>query len=273
MTVGYVARSYDVDRDGLAAALGLDPDHPGRLSLAQIAARSGRTLPEVEADLRTAIALARASLRLRRPRDRVNADAILSLVPVYGAAGLFAVTLLACFGLPIPAALALLAGRLRRERRSGADPRRAGRAGGCGDRRPGRLLAGDHRRRLGRGEAAPARRLGRDPRPRQALLRALGRLGGVPQPLGGLAARPAGQPRGGQPGDALGAVQSRLAGGEGVWVGGYFALGFLFADSFVALAATLGDLGRALAAAAVALFLGLRLRTLLVRAARDRRRR
>lgn len=59
MTVGYVARSYDVDRDGLAAALGLDPDHPGRLSLAQIAARSGRTLPEVEADLRTAIALAR----------------------------------------------------------------------------------------------------------------------------------------------------------------------------------------------------------------------
>jgi hypothetical protein len=59
MTVGYVARSYDVDRDDLAQALGLDPDHPERLSLAQIAARSGRTLPEVEAQLRAAIAFAR----------------------------------------------------------------------------------------------------------------------------------------------------------------------------------------------------------------------
>lgn len=57
MTLGYVARSYDVDRDDLAQALGLD--RPGRLSLAQIAARSGRTLPEVEAELRAAIARAR----------------------------------------------------------------------------------------------------------------------------------------------------------------------------------------------------------------------
>lgn len=57
MTLGYVARSYDVDRDDLAQALGLE--RPGRLSLAQIAARSGRTLPEVEAELRAAIARAR----------------------------------------------------------------------------------------------------------------------------------------------------------------------------------------------------------------------
>jgi hypothetical protein len=59
MTLGYVARSYDVDRDDLAQALGLD--RPGRLSLAQIAARSGRTLPEVEAELRAAIARARGA--------------------------------------------------------------------------------------------------------------------------------------------------------------------------------------------------------------------
>lgn len=57
MTLGYVARSYDVDRDDLAQALGLE--RPGRLSLAQIAARSGRTLPEVEAELRAAIARVR----------------------------------------------------------------------------------------------------------------------------------------------------------------------------------------------------------------------
>jgi hypothetical protein len=57
MTLGYVARSYDVDRDDLAQALGLE--HPGRLSLAQIAARSGRSLPEVEAELRAAVARAR----------------------------------------------------------------------------------------------------------------------------------------------------------------------------------------------------------------------
>lgn len=51
MTLGVIARSWDVERDGLAEALGLEVAPGQRLTLADIAARSGRTLDEIEATL------------------------------------------------------------------------------------------------------------------------------------------------------------------------------------------------------------------------------
>ena len=60
MTVGYVAHSYDVDRLRLAEALGLDPSQRLRLTLDEIAARSGMPLAEVEATLLAVIAAERA---------------------------------------------------------------------------------------------------------------------------------------------------------------------------------------------------------------------
>ena len=60
MTVGYVAHSYDVDRLRLAEALGLDPSQRPRLTLDEIAARSGMPLAEVEATLLAVIAAERA---------------------------------------------------------------------------------------------------------------------------------------------------------------------------------------------------------------------
>jgi membrane-associated protein len=204
----------------------------------------------------------------------VNADAILSLVPVYGAAGLFAVTLLACFGLPIPAALGLLAG---------------GAFVASGDLAlvPAALAAlagavigdqGGYWLGIGGGGwvEAKLRKRGGWAATLNRARRFSARWGAWAVFLSRWAVSPLGPPVN----LAAGSLRMPWArfslaslAGEGVWVGGYFALGFLFADSFVALAATLGDLGRALAAAAVALFLGLRLRTLLVRAARNRRRR
>jgi hypothetical protein len=60
MTLGFVANSYDVDRLALAASLGLDPDTRARLTLAQIAERTGRSLPEVVATIEATIAAERA---------------------------------------------------------------------------------------------------------------------------------------------------------------------------------------------------------------------
>lgn len=60
MTVGYVAHSYDVDRLRLAEALGLDPSQRPRLTLDEIAARSGMPLAEVEATVLAVIAAERA---------------------------------------------------------------------------------------------------------------------------------------------------------------------------------------------------------------------
>ena len=60
MTVGYVAHSYDVDRLRLAEALGLDPSQRLRLTLDEIAARSGMPLAEVEATVLAVIAAERA---------------------------------------------------------------------------------------------------------------------------------------------------------------------------------------------------------------------
>jgi hypothetical protein len=61
MSVGYVARSYRVEREPLFDALGLPPEARDRRTLQEIAADQGRPLTEVEADLEAAIGRARAS--------------------------------------------------------------------------------------------------------------------------------------------------------------------------------------------------------------------
>ncbi len=62
MTVGYVARSYQVDREVLLRAVDVEPgkeDRP-RLTLGDLAARRGEPLAAIEADLRAAIAAERS---------------------------------------------------------------------------------------------------------------------------------------------------------------------------------------------------------------------
>lgn len=59
MTLGYVARTQDVDRAALEAALGLEGVQVGRMSLASIATLQGRPLADVEADVEAALAAAR----------------------------------------------------------------------------------------------------------------------------------------------------------------------------------------------------------------------
>lgn len=49
MTLGYIARSWDVDRDGLATALGVAVVPGERLTLEGIAARTGTPLAKVMA--------------------------------------------------------------------------------------------------------------------------------------------------------------------------------------------------------------------------------
>ena len=59
MTPGYVARSWRIERDVVAEALGLVPGER-RVSLAELAAERGVPLSEIEAALLEAIAAARA---------------------------------------------------------------------------------------------------------------------------------------------------------------------------------------------------------------------
>jgi hypothetical protein len=63
MTIGQVAQSYRVERDDLARAVGVEAGRRDRLTLAQIAGRTGRSVDEVEADLRAAIAAQRDAER------------------------------------------------------------------------------------------------------------------------------------------------------------------------------------------------------------------
>jgi hypothetical protein len=55
MTIGYVARSYHVERDDLSRAAGLEPGSGQRLTIVQIAEHSNRSVDEVEAALLSAI--------------------------------------------------------------------------------------------------------------------------------------------------------------------------------------------------------------------------
>ena len=69
MTIGQVAHSYDVPREDLARAVGLEPGLRRRLTLDQVAQRTGRSLAEVEAALAAEIARARAAAG-REPEPR-----------------------------------------------------------------------------------------------------------------------------------------------------------------------------------------------------------
>jgi hypothetical protein len=48
MTIGYVARSYRVERDDLARAAGVEPGFGRRLTIAEIAERTHQSVSEVE---------------------------------------------------------------------------------------------------------------------------------------------------------------------------------------------------------------------------------
>lgn len=61
MTVGFVANAWDVDRDELAAALGVSAPPGTRVTLGAIARDSGRPLAEVEAAAEAEIARQRAA--------------------------------------------------------------------------------------------------------------------------------------------------------------------------------------------------------------------
>lgn len=56
MTLGYVARSYDVPRDKLAAAIGITPQPGQRKTLTDIAAERGVGTDALKTELRQAIA-------------------------------------------------------------------------------------------------------------------------------------------------------------------------------------------------------------------------
>jgi hypothetical protein len=60
MTIGYIARSYDIDRGVLRETLGLNADQPDRRTLAQIAASRGMTVGMLIDMIEEAIARARA---------------------------------------------------------------------------------------------------------------------------------------------------------------------------------------------------------------------
>ena len=60
MTIGYVAQSYHIERDDLARAVGLEPGSGRRLTIAEIARRTGQSVDEVETALLSAIQAERA---------------------------------------------------------------------------------------------------------------------------------------------------------------------------------------------------------------------
>lgn len=191
----------------------------------------------------------------------MSAEAILALVPAYGAAALFVVAALGCFGVPVPGSLALLA--------AGAfiasgdmDPAPALLAAYAG------ALAGDQSGYWLGALAGPRieARLAARASGAAALARAralAARSGAAGVFLSRWLVSPLGPPLNLVAG-SLGMRWARysLAGaaGEAVWVGGYAALGFAFAGSIGAIAALLGDLTWTLAAGAVSVVLGLRLR-------------
>jgi hypothetical protein len=59
MTLGYIAHSYDVGREELAAGLGVGPEMGHRLTVRDIAEQSGRPVSDIEAILLETIAAER----------------------------------------------------------------------------------------------------------------------------------------------------------------------------------------------------------------------
>ncbi|MEX4008111.1 hypothetical protein [Neoaquamicrobium sediminum] len=60
MTVGYIARSYDIDRSHLRGMLGLEADEPDRRTLARIADDRGVPVTTLIDEIEAAIARAKA---------------------------------------------------------------------------------------------------------------------------------------------------------------------------------------------------------------------
>ncbi len=60
MTIGYVAQSYGVERNDLALAAGVDRSFGQRLTIAEIAERTDRSVDQAEAALMAAIEVRRA---------------------------------------------------------------------------------------------------------------------------------------------------------------------------------------------------------------------
>lgn len=198
-------------------------------------------------------------------------EAVLELVPIYGAVAIFVLAGLSCLGLPLPGALLLLA--------SGAFV-----ASGDLDL-TAVLLAGFAGAVLGDqtgywlgslGGAWVQRRLGRGPQGRLRLAQAEAfatrwGAGGVflsrwlVSPLG-----PALNLASGILGMNWLRFSAAVLAGEVIWVGGYVALGYAFSGSVVALAGMLGDLAFGLAAGAITLILAMRL-VRVVRAGRTQR--
>jgi membrane protein DedA with SNARE-associated domain len=197
---------------------------------------------------------------------------LLPLVPVWGLWLVGGTTLLSCLALPVPASLVMLA---------------AGGFAAAGDLVLWQVavaafvgaVAGDHAGfLLGRGVgAALLARLSRAPKRAAVVAHASDYLrarGAAAVFLSRWLFSPLG-PYVNLAGGAAGLSYRRFTpadlAGEALWVGLYTGLGFAFADRIVALGQLLGNASGALAAGAVAVGLGLRLRALLRRPERPGR--
>jgi membrane protein DedA with SNARE-associated domain len=188
-------------------------------------------------------------------------ESLLALVPVWGLWLVGATTFLSCLALPVPASLVMLA---------------AGGFAAAGDlvlwQVAGAALAGavagDHAGYLigRRAGAAVLARLARAPARAAAVARARATLHRnaaatvflsrwLLSPLG-----PYVNLAGGATGLPLVRFTPAEIAGETLWVAAYTLLGYAFADRIVALGGLLGNASGALAAGAVAVLLGLRLR-------------
>jgi membrane protein DedA with SNARE-associated domain len=187
-------------------------------------------------------------------------DAVLALVPAYGAAALFAVAAMSCFGLPVPGSIALLAAGAFVA--AGEMPlsvaATAALAGAVAGDQAGYWLG------FAAGPQVIAR-LSRWPSIRTGLEAARAfseRRGRSAVFLSRWLVSPLGPPvnfLSGTVGMAWPAFSLAGALGEVVWVSGYLALGAAFGRSIVGIAEVLDDLTWFLAAGLVAVLLFLRL--------------
>jgi membrane protein DedA with SNARE-associated domain len=175
-------------------------------------------------------------------------DAVLALVPVYGAAALFVVAAMSCFGLPVPGSIALLAAGAFVA--AGEMPlsvaATAALAGAVAGDQAGYWLG------FAAGPQVVARlsRTFSERRGRSAVFLSRWLVSPLGPPLNFLS---------GTVGMAWPAFSLAGALGEVVWVSGYLALGAAFGRSIVGIAEVLDDLTWFLAAGLVAVLLFLRL--------------
>ena len=188
-------------------------------------------------------------------------EAMLGLVPTYGPLAVFVATVLSCFGFPVPGSLVLLAAGSFVA--SGEMTLATVLFGGLG----GAIIGDQAGYWLGAyGGENIVLRLSRRHRFATALTAAKAftlRWGELSVFFSRWLVVPLGPPINLVAG-LLGMswLAFSLVGGLGevVWVCGYIALGYAFSQSIVAISALLGDLAWFLAAGAIAIFLGLRVR-------------